>query len=86
MKRGPRPTIEAQAETATAPKGKVSPLHHYRRLKEWTLAEAAGLVGVTESAMSLYESGHRSPPPEMKIKLARIYDVPVEALFPPDLS
>ena len=86
MKRAPRPTIEAQATEMAAPKSKVSPLHHYRTLKEWTLRETAGLLGVSESLMSLFETGHRTPSPEMKVKLARIFGVPVEALFPPDLS
>ena len=84
MKRAQRPSIETQAEALT--KGKVSPLRHHRLLKEWSLRETGGLVGVSESLMSLFESGHRNPSPEIKVKLARIFGVPVEALFPPDLG
>ena len=75
-----RPTIEQQAAD------KVSPLRHHRTLREWSLRETAGLVGVSESLLSLYETGQRNPPPQIKVRFARIYNVPVEALFTPDLG
>lgn len=80
-----RPPIEQQAVNKVAV-NKVSPLRHHRTLREWSLRELAGLVGISESLMSLYESGHRNPPPQIKVRLARVLGVPVEALFPPDLG
>jgi DNA-binding XRE family transcriptional regulator len=75
-----RPTLEQQAVD------KVSPLRHHRTLREWSLRELAGLVGISESLMSLYETGQRNPPPQVKVQFARVFGVPVEALFPPDLG
>ena len=41
----------------------------------------ASAVGVTVSALSMYENGQRIPRDEIKIKLADYYKTSVQALF-----
>lgn len=43
-----------------------------------TVAEA---VGITVSAISMYENGDRVPRDEVKVKLAKFYNRPVQELF-----
>ena len=38
-------------------------------------------LGISISAISMYESGHRIPRDEIKIKLADYYGVTVESIF-----
>lgn len=48
---------------------------------EKTLAEVASAVGVTASAMSMYETGSRIPRDSVKIAIADYYDKPVSYIF-----
>lgn len=41
----------------------------------------AGDLGISESALTAYESGLRVPRDEVKIKLADYYDTSVETIF-----
>ena len=43
--------------------------------------EVAVAVGISSSALSMYERGERIPRDEIKIKLAEYYKISVEALF-----
>ena len=43
--------------------------------------EVADACGVTDMAISLYESGERTPRDEIKIKLAKFFGVTVESIF-----
>ncbi len=43
--------------------------------------EVADAVGVSLSALSMYESGQRIPRDEIKVKLAQYYGTTVQALF-----
>lgn len=43
--------------------------------------EVAKAVGISSSALSMYECGERIPRDEIKIKLAGYYHTTVEALF-----
>lgn len=43
--------------------------------------EVAKAVGISPSALSMYECGERIPRDEIKIKLAGYYKTTVEALF-----
>lgn len=43
--------------------------------------EVANAVGITVSAMSMYETGNRVPRDEIKVKLAKYYGMSVQALF-----
>lgn len=38
-------------------------------------------VGITQSALSMYENGQRIPRDEIKVKIARTLDTSIEALF-----
>ena len=44
-------------------------------------AEVANAVGVSLSAMSMYENGERVPRDEIKVKLADYYKTTVQKLF-----
>lgn len=48
---------------------------------EKTLKEVAREVGISISALTMYENGHRIPRDEIKIKLARYYNKSVEEIF-----
>lgn len=43
--------------------------------------EVAKAIGVTVSALSMYERGERVPRDEVKVKLARLYNRTVQDLF-----
>lgn len=43
--------------------------------------EVATAVGISTSALSMYENGERIPRDEIKIRLARYYNESVEELF-----
>ena len=43
--------------------------------------EVAAAVGVSLSAIAMYENGERIPRDETKIKLAKYYNTTVETLF-----
>lgn len=44
-------------------------------------ADVCKLVGISLSALTMYENGQRIPRDEIKVKLARLYGTTVEALF-----
>lgn len=46
-----------------------------------TLTEVASAIGISVSAMTMYECGERIPRDEIKVKLAEYYGVSVESLF-----
>lgn len=46
-----------------------------------TREEVAKAVGISLSAMAMYENGYRIPRDEIKIKLANYYGVSVEQIF-----
>ncbi len=43
--------------------------------------EVAKAVGISVSALSMYETGNRIPRDEIKVKLARYYESTVETIF-----
>ena len=43
--------------------------------------EVAKVVGISVSALSMYETGNRIPRDEIKVKLARYYKSTVEEIF-----
>lgn len=43
--------------------------------------DVAKSVGISTSALSMYECGERVPRDEIKINLARYYNVSVESIF-----
>ena len=46
-----------------------------------TRQQVADDIGVSLSAILMYENGHRTPKDEIKIRLAEYYNVSVEDLF-----
>ncbi len=44
-------------------------------------AKVAEVIGISASALSMYECGERMPRDEIKVKLAAYYKTTVEALF-----
>lgn len=49
--------------------------------RDRTREEVAKAVGVSVSAMSMYETGARVPRDEIKIRLANYYNTTVQCLF-----
>jgi transcriptional regulator with XRE-family HTH domain len=46
-----------------------------------SLAEVAETIGISPSALSMYESGERIPRDNIKIRLSQYYNVPIQTLF-----
>ena len=46
-----------------------------------TIRQVAADCGISYSALSMYETGHRTPRPAVMLKLANYYNTSVEALF-----
>jgi len=56
-----------------------------RKLKDLrgkrTVQEVATAAGVSTSSISMYENGERIPRDEVKVKLAKFFNVSIEYLF-----
>nr|DAX92599.1 MAG TPA: helix-turn-helix domain protein [Caudoviricetes sp.] len=53
-----------------------------RRLRgDRTLKEVSERVGISKSALSMYENGARIPRDEIKIKLANYYKKTIQSIF-----
>lgn len=48
---------------------------------ERKVEEVASALGISRSALSMYESGHRVPRDEIKVKIAMYYETSIEAIF-----
>ena len=46
-----------------------------------TQEEIANAIGISISAIGMYETGQRVPRDEIKVKLANFYNVSIESLF-----
>lgn len=46
-----------------------------------TQREVAESLGISVSALSMYETGQRIPRDEVKVKMANYYDKPVQDIF-----
>jgi putative transcriptional regulator len=53
----------------------------HRAMRDWTQAELAERVGVTRKSINAIERGHFVPSTVLALKLAQLFDVPVETLF-----
>lgn len=56
-------------------------LKDLRAARRWTQAELAERVGVTRKTINTVENGVFTPSTVLALKLARAFDMPVEALF-----
>lgn len=57
-------------------------LREWRRRTGLSLADAAGLTGISQAHLSRIETGKRNPPPLTKVAIARRLGVPVDEIFP----
>lgn len=48
---------------------------------EKTIRETAEKIGVSPSALTMYENDNRTPRDEVKIKISEYYRVPVQDIF-----
>ena len=46
-----------------------------------TQAEVAKLIGISQSAYAMYETGKRVPSDEVKIRIAKLYKRTVQSIF-----
>lgn len=53
-----------------------------RESRGWTQAHVAELADITQQALSLLERGANSAGDDLRLRLARIFELPVEQLFP----
>ena len=58
-------------------------LKNLREAKSETVEQLANAVGISQSAVSMYETGNRIPRDEIKIRIAEHFSVPVESIFFP---
>lgn len=58
-----------------------SKLINLRKSVKKTQEEVARAVGISTSALAMYEAGERLPRDEVKIRLANYYNVSVEFIF-----
>ena len=55
-----------------------------REGKNETMEQLAEALGVSMSAIAMYETGKRIPRDEIKIRIAEYFSVPVESIFFPN--
>ena len=56
--------------------------HKLRELRgEKTMQQVADDIGISKSAINMYENGERIPRDEIKVKFARYYGLSVESIF-----
>ena len=53
----------------------------YRAMRDWTQAELAERARVTRKTINAVERGHFVPSTVLAMRLARLFEVPVEDLF-----
>lgn len=56
-------------------------LRQLRTKKNKTQDEVASVIGISKSALAMYETGRRVPRDEIKIKIAAYYKVSIVNLF-----
>lgn len=56
-------------------------LRNTREALKLSVQEVAREAGVSESAIYMYEQGERLPRDEVKLKLAKIYKMPLDLFF-----
>ncbi len=45
------------------------------------MEDVSNAIGISRSALSMYESGHRIPRDEIKVKIATFYNTSIETIF-----
>lgn len=57
-------------------------IKYYRKQNNWTQAELGRKIGIGKNAVGNYERGFRSPKKDTMFELAKVFDIPVDELFP----
>ena len=58
-----------------------SRLHDLRAERQWTQAQLAAEVGVSRQTINSIETGRFEPSLTLALKLAKLFDTPVDAIF-----
>jgi len=53
-----------------------------RKARGWTQYDVAQMLGISRARYSQYELGLRNPPIDVAIRLADLFGVPIQELFP----
>lgn len=61
--------------------GVLNHVRRHRRLREWTQEELGDRVGVTRQTIISIEGGKYNPSVGLALRMAEVFDVPVEELF-----
>lgn len=56
-------------------------LYECRKKTGKSISETAEKLGISTSALSMYESGERIPRDNIKIRLSQYYKMPIQTLF-----
>ena len=56
-------------------------LKRLRKERGETLEYASKAIGISRSALSMYENGERSPRDEIKVKISKYYGKRIEEIF-----
>lgn len=56
-------------------------LRALRQAKKKTLSQAAADLNITKSALAMYERDQRVPRDEVKVRISRYYEEPLDSLF-----
>lgn len=54
-----------------------------RKKNKKTISQVAEYCGISRSAISMYENGQRIPRDDIKVQLAKYYNVSIEKIFYP---
>ncbi|MFN2383810.1 MAG: helix-turn-helix transcriptional regulator [Gemmatimonadota bacterium] len=63
-----------------------SRLRVLRAEREWSQAELAERLGVSRQSVNAIETGRYDPSLPLAFRLARLFDLPIEAIFDPGES
>lgn len=55
-----------------------------RAQRDWTQADLAQRLGVSRQTINVIEKGHYDPSLPLAFKIARLFDLPIEAVFFPE--
>ncbi|AWZ27657.1 XRE family transcriptional regulator [Streptococcus agalactiae] len=58
-------------------------IKHYRQLNKMTQTQLAEKIGVAKTTISGYEKGYRSPMQSTLFKIADVFNISIDDLFPP---
>ena len=57
-----------------------------RAERDWSQAQLAEMLGVSRQAVNAIENGKYDPSIRLAFKLSRLFEIPIEDLFEPDVE